>query len=35
MGMMISLNQSIDFENAEIVTLDYNKTIYGMEEYFV
>ncbi len=27
MGMMISLNQSIDFENAEIIALEYNKTL--------
>lgn len=27
MGLMISLNQSIDFENAEIVALEYNKTL--------
>lgn len=27
MGMMISLNQSIDFENAEIVALEYGKTL--------
>jgi len=27
MGMMISLNQSIDFENAEIIALEYGKTL--------
>jgi len=27
MGMMISLNQSIDFENAEIISLEYGKTL--------
>ena len=26
MGMMISLNQSIDFENAEFISLEYGKT---------
>ena len=27
MGMMITINQSIDFENAEIVSLEYGKTL--------
>ena len=27
LGLMISLNQAIDFENAEIVALEYNKTL--------
>ena len=27
MGLMISLNQAIDFENAEIITLEYGKTL--------
>ncbi len=27
LGLMLSLNDSIDFETAEIVTLDYNKTL--------
>lgn len=27
MGLMISLNQSIDFENAEIIALEYGKTL--------
>ena len=27
MGMMINLNQSIDFENAEIIALEYGKTL--------
>ncbi len=27
MGLMLSLNQSIDFENAEIVSLEYGKTL--------
>ncbi len=27
MGMMISLNNAIDFENAEIIALEYNKTL--------
>ncbi len=27
MGLMISLNESIDFENAEIIALEYNKTL--------
>lgn len=27
MGMMISLNQSIDFDNAEIISLEYGKTL--------
>ena len=27
MGMMITLNQEIDFENAEIIALEYNKTL--------
>lgn len=27
MGLMISLNESIDFENAEIVALEYNKVL--------
>lgn len=27
LGLMISLNQPIDFENAEIVALEYNKTL--------
>ncbi|MBQ3020688.1 MAG: translation initiation factor IF-2 [Bacilli bacterium] len=27
MGMMISLNQSIDFDNAEIIALEYGKTL--------
>jgi len=27
LGLMLSLNDSIDFENAEIVTLDYGKTL--------
>ena len=27
LGLMLSLNDKIDFENAEIVTLDYNKTL--------
>jgi len=27
LGLMLSLNDQIDFENAEIVTLDYNKTL--------
>lgn len=27
MGMMITLNQVIDFENAEIIALEYNKTL--------
>ncbi|MBD9106380.1 translation initiation factor IF-2 [bacterium] len=26
-GLMLSLNQPIDFENAEIIALDYNKTL--------
>ena len=26
-GLMLSLNQAIDFENAEIIALDYNKTL--------
>ena len=26
-GLMLSLNESIDFENAEIIALDYNKTL--------
>lgn len=26
-GLMVSLNQTIDFENAEIIALDYNKTL--------
>jgi len=26
-GLMVSLNNSIDFENAEIIVLDYNKTL--------
>lgn len=27
LGLMLSLNQAIDFENAEIVALEYNKTL--------
>ncbi len=27
MGLMISLNQSVDFENAEIIALEYGKTL--------
>jgi len=27
LGLMLSLNDQIDYENAEIVTLDYNKTL--------
>ena len=27
LGLMLNLNQEIDFENAEIVALDYNKTL--------
>ncbi len=27
LGLMVSLNQTIDFENAEIVVLDYNKVL--------
>lgn len=27
LGLMVSLNQSIDFENAEIVAMDYGKTL--------
>ena len=27
LGLMLNLNQEIDFENAEIVTLDYHKTL--------
>ena len=27
LGLMVSLNQSLDFENAEIITLEYNKTL--------
>ena len=27
LGLMLGLNDAIDFENAEIVTLDYNKTL--------
>ena len=27
LGLMLNLNQSIDFENAEILTLDYGKTL--------
>lgn len=27
LGLMLSLNQSIDFENAEIIALEYNKTL--------
>ena len=27
LGLMVGLNQSIDFENAEIITLDYGKTL--------
>ena len=26
-GLMLSLNQPIDFENAEIIALDYKKTL--------
>lgn len=27
MGLMITINQSIDFDNAEIISLEYNKTL--------
>ncbi len=27
LGLMLSMNEVIDFENAEIVALDYNKTL--------
>ncbi len=31
LGLMLSINQVIDFENAEIVALDYNKTLKKKE----
>ena len=31
LGLMLSINASIDFENAEIVALDYNKTLKRKE----
>ncbi len=31
MGLMISVNESIDFETAEVICLDYNKTIKRSE----
>ncbi len=31
LGLMVSLNQAIDFENAEIVVLDYNKVLKKSE----
>ena len=31
LGLMVSLNQTIDFENAEIVVLDYNKVLKKSE----
>ena len=34
-GLMLSLNQPIDFENAEIIALDYNKTLKREETHDV
>lgn len=31
LGLMLSMNEAIDFENAEIVALDYNKTLKKKE----
>jgi hypothetical protein len=32
-GLMLSLNQPIDFENAEIIAILYNKTLKNIDNY--